>query len=68
MLFSDVVSFTTIASTTTTTDVILMLNELFTAFDDLVDQHRCYKARERAAPPSSSALLLHQVTWAVVLL
>jgi class 3 adenylate cyclase/signal transduction histidine kinase len=43
VLFSDVVSFTSLASEVPTTDLIIMLNELFSAFDVLCDKHHCYK-------------------------
>jgi class 3 adenylate cyclase len=43
VLFSDVVSFTSLASEVPTTDLIMMLNELFSAFDVLCDKHKCYK-------------------------
>ena len=55
VLFSDVVSFTKLVSRARTTDVIHMLNELFTAFDELVDKHGCYKVETigDAASPRS---------------
>lgn len=43
ILFSDIVSFTTLAAELATTDLILMINELFSAFDALVDTHGCQK-------------------------
>eukprot|EP00898_Chlorokybus_atmophyticus_P005234 jgi/Chlat1/5711/Chrsp38S05552 len=43
VLFTDIVGFTTIASSTPTMSVIHMLNEMFTAFDGLVDKHGVYK-------------------------
>ncbi|GAQ88354.1 hypothetical protein KFL_004210020 [Klebsormidium nitens] len=43
ILFSDIVGFTEISGSSATEDLILMLNEMFTAFDALVDKHGVYK-------------------------
>ena len=43
VLFSDVVSFTSLASQVPTTELIIMLNELFSRFDALCDKYGCYK-------------------------
>ena len=43
VLFSDVVSFTSLASQVPTTELIVMLNELFSRFDALCDKYGCYK-------------------------
>jgi class 3 adenylate cyclase len=45
VLFSDVVSFTSLASQLPTTDLIMMLNDLFSAFDALCDKHKLFKVR-----------------------
>jgi len=39
VLFSDIVSFTTMCASARTEDVIVMLNDLFNAFDNLCDKH-----------------------------
>jgi len=43
ILFSDIVSFTSVAAILDTRDVVLLLNEMFTLFDALVDKHGIYK-------------------------
>jgi adenylate cyclase len=43
ILFSDVVGFTTLASTIETKQVVLLLNHVFTKFDRLVDDCDVYK-------------------------
>jgi len=43
ILFSDIVGFTVLASSLTTMQVVLLLNNMFTAFDDMVDVHGVYK-------------------------
>lgn len=45
----DVVSFTKLSVALKTSDLVDMLNELYTSFDVLVEKHCCYKARARAA-------------------
>ena len=65
VLFSDVVSFTSLASQVPTTELIVMLNELFSRFDALCDKYGCYKVRllavrsparrgERRPPPATA--------------
>jgi len=49
VLFSDVVSFTTLASRVPTTALIVMLNELFSLFDALCDKWGCYKVESACA-------------------
>ncbi|KAG2492733.1 hypothetical protein HYH03_008899 [Edaphochlamys debaryana] len=43
VLFSDIVSYTTIASSMEPIKVVRLLNEMYSAFDTLVDQYECYK-------------------------
>jgi CheY-like chemotaxis protein len=43
ILFSDIVGFTTIAAMLSTAEVIIMLNEMFTAFDSKIDETGVYK-------------------------
>jgi DNA-binding response OmpR family regulator/nitrogen-specific signal transduction histidine kinase len=43
MLFSDVVGFTSMSSSTPTIEIIQMLNSMFSAFDYLTEQHGTYK-------------------------
>jgi atrial natriuretic peptide receptor A len=41
--FSDIVGFTTIAACSTPINVISLLNDLFTLFDQVVEKHDAYK-------------------------
>ena len=43
ILFSDVVGFTKLADLLTIREVVLLLNNMFTLFDRLVDKHEIYK-------------------------
>ena len=43
ILFSDIVGFTTLATTTPTIEIIDKLNKMFTAFDSLTDKNNVYK-------------------------
>jgi class 3 adenylate cyclase/sensor domain CHASE-containing protein len=43
VLFSDIVSYTTIASSMNPLEVAGLLNEIYTLYDGLVDKHRCHK-------------------------
>ena len=45
ILFSDIVSFTTIAAAVTPIDIVNMLNELYNHFDTLSNKHDVYKVR-----------------------
>lgn len=41
--YSDIVGFTSLASTSTAFEIITLLNELYSTFDDILDQFDVYK-------------------------
>ena len=43
VLHSDIIGFTSLASTSTPMQIITMLNELYSTFDDILDQFDVYK-------------------------
>ncbi|KAF7635102.1 Guanylate cyclase, partial [Meloidogyne graminicola] len=43
VMFSDIVGFTTICSTSSPLEVVTMLNTVYTGFDDLINKHEAYK-------------------------
>uniref|UniRef100_A0AC34GW29 Guanylate cyclase n=1 Tax=Panagrolaimus sp. ES5 TaxID=591445 RepID=A0AC34GW29_9BILA len=43
VMFSDIVGFTTICSTSTPIEVVSMLNAVYTGFDDVINRHEAYK-------------------------
>lgn len=45
ILFADIVGYTTMAASVPPMELINMLNEMFTAFDELCDFHGCYKVQ-----------------------
>lgn len=43
IFFSDIIGFTTISAYSTPTEIITLLNELYSVFDDTIHSHQVYK-------------------------
>ncbi len=55
LLFADIVGFTAMSSAMSPQELVTVLNEVFTVFDDLVERHDSRRSRRSATPTWSSA-------------
>ena len=60
VLFSDIVTFTNIASACTPLDIVDMLNALYSRFDKLTTEHDVYKVRIAYSRYSSNVYLVFE--------